>query len=128
MNAPGRMPATTERAPSPALPAFGALLAAIAVALSAYASHGLEGAAQRSLMMAAAVAFGHGVALAALSPVHHAKLACVALLGLALGCLLFTGGIAAGVFLGIGGQVAPFGGTLLILSWLLLALASLRGR
>src|SRR3546814_7234217 len=52
---------------SRALRAIAALLAALAVAAAAYASHGLSGDAQMRLSLAAAFAFGHGVALLVLA-------------------------------------------------------------
>ena len=51
-----------------ALAAAGAVLAALSVALSAYAAHVADPAAQSRLQMAALFAFGHGIALAALAP------------------------------------------------------------
>lgn len=109
-----------------ALAAAGAVLAAAAVALAAYAAHGAEGLAQSRLQTAAAFAFGHGLALAALAPRADARLARLALAALLLGALLFAGGVAASVLTGTGSAVAPFGGTLLIAGWLCYALAALR--
>ena len=63
---------TGARASSPrslrVLPASGAVMAAIAVALSAYVAHVVDPAAQARLQPAALFAFGHGIALAALGP------------------------------------------------------------
>ena len=105
--------------------AGGALLAGCAVALAAYAAHGAEGLAQSRLQTAAAFAFGHGLALAALAPRATSRLACISLAGLLAGTLLFAGGVAAAA-LGASGGTAPFGGTLLIAAWLLYAVAALR--
>ncbi|GAA3929722.1 DUF423 domain-containing protein [Luteimonas lutimaris] len=105
----------------------GAVLAASSVALSAYASHGATGAGQATLHVAAAVAFGHGVALAALSRLAGRRLAVASLSGLLLGTLLFSGGIAVAHFAGVPARVAPFGGTLLIVAWLAWAADALRG-
>lgn len=104
----------------------GALLAAASVALSAYASHADSGAGQASLQAAAAIAFGHGVALAALSPLARGRLAATALLAMLLGTLLFSGGIVVAHFADGLARTAPFGGTLLIAAWLAWAIDALR--
>jgi uncharacterized membrane protein YgdD (TMEM256/DUF423 family) len=108
------------------LAASGAALAACAVALAAYASHGTHEDARGPLHAAAAVAFGHGLALAALAPPARMRAHFFALCGLLLGTLLFSGGVVLGHVLGWPVRLAPFGGSLLILSWLLYAVASLR--
>jgi len=104
----------------------GALLAAASVALSAYASHAASGAGQATLQAAAAIAFGHGVALAALSPLARGRLAATALLAMLLGTLLFSGGIVVAHFADVAARTAPFGGTLLIAAWLAWAFDALR--
>ena len=109
------------------LAGIGALCAGCGVALAAYASHGAEGAMQLRLQTAAAFAFGHGLALAALAPRVASRLAHAALVLLLVGMVVFCGGLVAATLLGVGAAVAPFGGTLLILGWLLYAAASLRG-
>ncbi|MBW3551155.1 MAG: chromosome partitioning protein, partial [Proteobacteria bacterium] len=53
--------------PARALTALGALMAAVSIALAAYAAHGLEPQSASRLQLAAVFAFGHGVALAALA-------------------------------------------------------------
>lgn len=108
------------------LAASGALLAALAVALAAYASHGVDGLAQSRLQVAATLAFGHGVALAALSPVATRRLAQVALLALLAGVLLFSGSLVSHVLVQWPTTLAPLGGSLLIGGWLLWALDALR--
>lgn len=97
------------------------------MALAAYAAHGAESADQGRLHVAAAVVFGHGLALAALARGVDGRTAALPLWGLLLGTLLFGGGIAAGVLLGTGAALAPFGGTLLIVAWLGQALVAWRG-
>lgn len=109
------------------LAASGALLAAAAVALGAYAAHGMDGLAQSRLQTASALAFGHGAALAALAPQARRPLARIALAALLLGALLFCGGLVAGALLGAGMAIAPAGGMLLIAGWLLYAVAALGG-
>ena len=106
--------------------ALGAVCAALAVALAAYASHGAEGQAQSHLQTAALFAFGHGVALATLAPASAGRLRGLALGMLLAGMLLFSGSLAAGVLLGWPTAAAPLGGGLMILGWLLLAAGFLR--
>ena len=88
---------TGARASSPrslrVLPASGAVMAAIAVALSAYVAHVVDPAAQARLQPAALFAFGHGIALAALGPLAVRWSARLALMGLLLGTLLFSGSL-----------------------------------
>ena len=109
---------------SRALIAGGAVLAATGIALSAYAAHGGEGRA--SLQMAALFAFGHGIALAALAPSAMRALARSALAMLLLGVLLFSGSLTAAHFHGMPTTLAPFGGGLMILGWLVFAADALR--
>jgi uncharacterized membrane protein YgdD (TMEM256/DUF423 family) len=109
-----------------ALTAAGALLAAAAVALSAYAAHAASGPAQASLHAAAIMAFGHGVALAALAPPARLRIQFFTLSGMLLGTLLFCGSLVLRHAFDLPVRLAPFGGGLLILSWLLYAVASLR--
>jgi len=108
------------------LGAVGAMLAATAVALSAYAAHVAQVDAQAALHTAAAIAFGHGVALAALSWQASTRIRCIALWGLLLGTLLFSGSLVLHHAFGLPVRLAPFGGSVLILSWLLYAAAALR--
>lgn len=115
------MPASTRW-----LPFSGAMLAAAAVALSAYASHGADVAARDQLALAAAFAFGHGLALAALGARVSRRLGMVALSALLLGTLLFAGSLVAAQLLGMTTRLAPFGGMLLIAGWLLHAVDALR--
>lgn len=104
----------------------GATLAGLAVALSAYAAHGVDGAAQAGLQTAAAYAFGHGVALVALASATRGRLATLASVLLLLGTLGFSGALASKHLLGVSTGTAPFGGSLLILGWLLHAVAAAR--
>lgn len=114
--------------PSRLFAVSGPLLAACAVALAAYASHGATGTAQARLGTAAAFAFGHGLALAALAPrAAGSRLAQASLAAMLLGTLLFAGGLAWAVFTEGNAAVAPFGGMLLIGAWLAFAVAALRG-
>ncbi|HEU0306774.1 MAG TPA: hypothetical protein VFR30_07380, partial [Lysobacter sp.] len=72
---------------------YGALLAAVAVALSAYAAHAAEGAAQSRLHTAALFAFGHGVAFVAFAPLVQGRWRLGAAIALQLGVLLFSGSL-----------------------------------
>ena len=101
------------------LGAIGSMLASVAVALAAYAAHGAEGEAQARLTQAAAFAFGHGLALAALAPLVQRRSGLVALLAMLLGVLLFSGSVAGAALWGLPTTLAPFGGMLMIGGWLL---------
>jgi len=104
------------------LAAGGAVSAAAAVALSAYAAHAVDGPAQARLQTAAVFAFGHGLALALLAPATGRRLGRGALLALCLGVVLFCGSVVMGVLAQWPTTLAPLGGLLLIGGWLLLAL------
>lgn len=103
--------------------AVGAVFAALAVAAAAYAAHGLSGEAQSRLSTAAAFAFGHGVALLALAlaPASAASARRLGMLALVLGVLLFSGSLAAAALWHGSTQLAPLGGSVLIVAWLYLA-------
>jgi len=61
--------------------------------------------------------------------IRGGRLAHAAALAFALGMVLFCGAVYAQGFTGTSlGPVAPTGGTLLMLGWLLLGLSALRGR
>lgn len=107
------------------LAANGALCAAAAVALAAYAAHGVTGVAQSRLWLAAVFAFGHGLALAVLAPAAG-KFGRFALSLLYFGVLLFSGSLVFNVLAQWPTTLAPFGGILLIIGWLLYAAETLR--
>lgn len=98
---------------------IGSVLAGIAVGLSAYAAHGVEGEAQARLAQAAAFAFAHGLALTALAPLVQRRRALIALAAMLAGVLLFSGSLAGAALLGMPTALAPFGGMLMIGAWLL---------
>lgn len=108
------------------LAAGGGLYAAIAMALAAYAAHAASGAAQSQLQLAAVVAFGHGVALAALAPGARSRIAQLALCGLWWGVLLFSGSLVGNATAHWPVTLAPFGGGLLIVAWLVVSFELLR--
>lgn len=110
------------------LAAAGALYAAIAVALSAYAAHAALGAAQSRLQTAAIFAFGHGIALAALAPDTGDRLGRIALCALWVGVLLFSGSLAASELLQWPTTFAPLGGMLMIGGWIAFAFDLTRRR
>jgi uncharacterized membrane protein YgdD (TMEM256/DUF423 family) len=117
-----------RRQRKPSLIAFsGAMLAALAVALGAYASHGVADAhAQANLQTASLYAFGHGIALAALSAGTARSLGRAGLYLLLLGTLLFSGSLVLGALAQISVKLAPVGGIALILGWLVWGLDSIR--
>ena len=109
------------------LAAAGAVLAALAVGLSAYAAHGVADAhARGNLQLASLYAFGHGIALAALAPATARRVPLLALAGLLAGTLLFAGNLAFAALLGWPTRLAPLGGTVLMASWLLYAVGVAR--
>jgi len=120
---------------------IGGLNGALAVALGAIGAHALGPATSDATraMFETAVRYHliHSLALiavAALLPqlprpngrraVHAAGVA------FTVGIVLFCGGLYAlsGLNIAVGARLAPFGGSLLILGWLLLALAALMSR
>ena len=117
-----------RRQRKPSLIAFsGALLAAIAVALGAYASHGVADAhAQANLQTASLYAFGHGIALAALAAGTTRSLGRFALYLLLVGTLLFSGSLVFNALAQVSSKLAPIGGISLMLGWVLWALDALR--
>lgn len=110
------------------LAANGALCAAAAVALTAYAAHGYDGIALSRLNTAAFFAFGHGAAIAVLAPSATRTADRIAVAMLYAGVLLFSGSLVFNVIAGWSTRLAPFGGTLLIAGWVLWAVGALRGR
>ncbi|MET0814923.1 MAG: DUF423 domain-containing protein [Pseudoxanthomonas sp.] len=102
-------------------------MCAVAVALGAYASHGVADAhAQSNLQTAALYAFGHGVALAALAAGTSRTLGRLALYVLLIGTLLFSGSLALGAIVQVSTKLAPVGGIGLILGWVLWGLDAIR--
>jgi uncharacterized membrane protein YgdD (TMEM256/DUF423 family) len=108
------------------LAATGALGCGIAVALAAYASHGLEGQAAHRVGLAALFAFGHGLALLLLAPGTASRLRLVALCMLLTGLLLFAGSLLGAALWATPTTLAPTGGLLLMLGWLMIAGDALR--
>ena len=108
------------------LAAAGSVLAAATVALAAYATHAAHGEARSFLYIAAVLGFGHGIALAALAPRANGRLQFTALCGLLLGAVLFSGSLTLRYVFEMPVRVAAIGGSVLILSWLLHAAATLR--
>ncbi|KDE88813.1 DUF423 domain-containing protein [Stenotrophomonas maltophilia] len=117
-----------RRARKPSLLAcLGALLAAVSIGLSAYASHGVaDPLAQQHLNMAALYAFAHGAVLVALGPRAHGAIAHLALYVLLLGVLLFSGSLVGGALWQWPTRMAPIGGTSMMAGWVVLAINALR--
>jgi uncharacterized membrane protein YgdD (TMEM256/DUF423 family) len=113
---------------------LGALLAAFAVAGDAYAAHALPAKVPAALVERFARGMHylllHGIALAALGTRLGSLAERLALAGVATGVLVFGCSLVLSVLWPVlpWTRLAPFGGGLLILSWLLLALASLLRR
>jgi uncharacterized membrane protein YgdD (TMEM256/DUF423 family) len=103
------------------------VLAAATVALSAYATHAAHGNARNFLYIAAVLGFGHGIALVALAPrAADGRAHFIALCGLLLGAVLFSGSLTLRYVFDVPVRLAPIGACVLILSWLLHAIATLR--
>lgn len=125
MTAPPTRTSGTDRVAG-VFAACGALACAIAVALAAYAAHGATDVAQPRLAQAAVFLFAHGLTLVALAPQAVRRLARIALAMLLLGVVLFSGSLALAVFFDTSTALAPFGGMLLMLGWLVYAADALR--
>lgn len=108
------------------LAAAGALACALAVALGAYAAHGLVPAARERIEPALVYLFLHGLALVLLAPRRRSRTELSALLCWLAGMGLFCGSVIAAVLAGWPAPLAPLGGMLLIAGWLLQATAALR--
>ena len=117
-----------RRTRKPSFLAFcGGLLAAAAIGLSAYASHGVsDPLAQSHLNTASLYAFGHGVVLVGLGASSVNQLGRGALYVLLVGTLLFSGSLVGNVLMHWPTTLAPAGGITLMGGWVLLALSALR--
>jgi uncharacterized membrane protein YgdD (TMEM256/DUF423 family) len=105
--------------------AIAALFCGFSVALGAYAAHAADPQARVRLGLAAAFAFGHGLALLALRA-REGGLAIAVRAGFIAGTVFFSGSLAGAALLGLPVALAPVGGTVLILAWLLAAADLLR--
>jgi len=105
--------------------AIAALFCAISVALGAYAAHAADPQARLRLGLAAAFAFAHGLALLALRS-REGGLATAVRAGFIAGTIFFCGSLAGAAMFGLPTVLAPIGGTVLILAWLLAAADLLR--
>ena len=109
------------------LVATGAVLAALSIGLSAYATHAVADIhARGNLQTASLYAFAHGAVLVVLAPASGRRLRGLALAGLLLGTLLFSGSLIGAALLGWPTRPAPMGGMLMMASWLLLAIDAIR--
>jgi len=118
-----REPAIIPSRPMRILAAAGALGCGLAVALGAYAMHAaLAPRDHERLAVAALFLFAHGLALAALAPAARSRLQASSMGVLLAGALLFAGSLVLAALAGFEPRLAPFGGSLLMLGWLLAAL------
>lgn len=113
--------------------AIGALYCLIAIVLGAWLSHGtsLSEATLKSVEIAVQYQFWHGLALLIFTSLKLSpKAKGVCSLGVAFGCLLFSGGIYTKALIGFTslGWVTPIGGGLMIISWAYLSFALLKER
>lgn len=112
--------------PGRAAAVLAALYAAISVALGAYAAHAPLGRDGERLSLAALYLMFHALAVLALSGRSGTlvRASCWILLA---GATLFCGSLVGAALTGASSALAPFGGVGMILGWLLLAFALLRG-
>jgi uncharacterized membrane protein YgdD (TMEM256/DUF423 family) len=104
-----------------ALAGIGALACGAAVGIGAYAMHGASTPQDHErLAIAAVFLFAHGLALASLAPGTRSRLRQAGFLALMIGTILFAGSLVLAALLGIAPTLAPFGGSLLMLGWLLI--------
>ena len=109
-----------------AIAGIGALACGGAVGIGAYAMHGASTPQNHErLVIAALFLFAHGLALAALAPGTRSRLRQAGFLGLMIGTALFVGSLVLAALLGIAPTLAPFGGSLLMLGWLLIGIGFL---
>ena len=110
------------------LAGIGALACGVAVGIGAYAMHtALTPQNHDRLAIAALFLFAHGLALAALAPRTALRMRQAGLCVLMIGTILFSGSLVFAALLGIAPVLAPFGGGLLMLGWLLIAVGYLFG-
>lgn len=105
--------------------AIAALFCAASVAMSAYASHGLDGDSQRRMLTASYFAFAHGLSLIVLARLSPSRSNCGACSLMLLGLVLFSGSLASAVLLQTSSALAPAGGMALIFAWCWVAVNSL---
>jgi uncharacterized membrane protein YgdD (TMEM256/DUF423 family) len=109
--------------------ALGALFGLIAVAMAAYASHGLAPEQAALAMTGASLGAWHALALIGvglLAERRHGALVPAAGVLFALGTLLFCGGVFLRVLTDYSlGLVTPLGGTLLLVGWGVLGVGAL---
>lgn len=109
--------------------AFGALACAFAIALGAYAAHGVSDPLAKSRLDTAVFYLViHGLALSILAPRQSTRIEWLVLSGWFAGMLLFCGSLVGAALWNAPTVLAPAGGSLLILAWTLQAVASLQRR
>ena len=102
--------------------AVAALVCASAVAMSAYASHGLEGDSQDRMLTASYFAFAHGLSLIVLVRISPAKFKLWSCSLMLLGLCLFCGSLASAALWQTSTALAPSGGIALIIAWCWMAI------
>lgn len=111
-------------APRPFLTALAALHGLAGVAFAAVAAHVVGGEA---VMTAAMMQLVHAPAAIVAARLFPSRLGFIAALAFVAGSALFAAGVYAISLASVSlGPVAPVGGTLLMLGWLILAIAAIR--
>ena len=108
-----------------AISTLAAWLCGLAVALGAYAAHVAGAQDRQRLALAAAFAFGHGLALLVLRA-REGALATATRACFLGGVFLFCGSLAGAALFATGTGLAPTGGSLLMLGWLIAGIDLLR--
>ncbi|MBB5207395.1 DUF423 domain-containing protein [Chiayiivirga flava] len=107
--------------------AFGALGCAVAVALAAYAAHApLQTVAKGRLEVAVFQLALHALALCIFAPRQRRRFEIAPIFAWVVGTLLFCGSLVGAALWNTSTTLAPVGGVLLMLGWVLQAIASLR--
>ncbi len=109
-----------------AVAVLAAFYCAAAVALGAYASHALSGQPQVWVETAVAYLLPHGMVLFLLAQTASGKMRRVGILALLIGVTLFAGSLIGAALWQWPTRLAPVGGSLLILGWLVQAVSVLK--
>jgi uncharacterized membrane protein YgdD (TMEM256/DUF423 family) len=109
--------------------ALGAFFGLVAVAMAAYASHGLPAERAGMAMTGASLGAWHGLALIGaglLAERRRGRMVHIAAGLFAAGTLLFCGGVFLRALAGLSlGPLTPLGGMLLLIGWGVLGVAAL---
>jgi len=105
---------------------IAAMMGAAGVILAALAAHKAQGLEPAALMLMVHAPAIMAAVAAVQAGLLHRHLGCLAAAGLALGAILFSGGVAMPLLTGarLFPMAAPIGGSVMIAAWLILAAAA----